>query len=219
MKNFHSSRLFTSSGTRISVYAVVLSLLITASSFHSRIVEAAEAVPETLVTQFHETLLSTMKAAQSLGLKGRYERLKPAISQTFHLKAMIQIASGASWRKASEMEQSQLVDAFSRLTIATYATQFDGYSGQDFVTTGSKPGPQETTLVETILSDPTGTDVELVYVARLIKGKWQIIDVLLDTGISELARKRSEYRQVLKTEGISGLINTINTKTASLLAP
>ena len=52
---------------------------------------------------------------------------------------------------------------------------------------------------------------------NMIQEKWQIIDVLLDTGISELARKRSEYSQVLRSEGVPGLLRTLNDKTASLL--
>ena len=129
---------------------------------------------------------------------------------------MIQIATGSHWRKASDAEKDQLSEAFARLTVATYAAQFDGYSGQRFDTVGPKPGPQKTTLVETMLVNPDGDDVALVYVTRLIQGKWQVIDVLLDTGISELARKRSEYRQVLTSEGVSGLLKLLNDKTAAL---
>lgn len=175
--------------------------------------------PDTLVTEFHDTLLSTMKEAQQLGIEGRFQRLKPSISKTFHLRAMIQAASAAYWRKSSEEEQNRLVEAFSRLTFATYAAQFDGYSGQKFVTVGTKPGPRKSILVETTLEDPNGKGVKLVYVARVIKGNWRIIDVLLDTGISELARKISEYRQVLKSGGIAGLIKTLEAKTSFLLSP
>ncbi|NQW01770.1 MAG: ABC transporter substrate-binding protein [Rhodospirillales bacterium] len=179
---------------------------------------AAADTPESLVIGFHDVLLSTMKEATALGVKGRYQRLEPAITHAFHLRAMIQIASGGHWRNATEAEKNQLTEVFSRLTIATYAAQFDGYSGQNFVLTGSKPGPQETTLVETKLVNPDGSDVALVYVTRLIKGQWRTIDVLLDTGISELARKRSEYRQILKSEGVAGLVKTLSGKTELLLA-
>ena len=58
----------------------------------------------------------------------------------------------------------------------------------------------------------------LRYVFREIKGQWRVIDVLLDTGFSELARKRSEYRSVLKTVGVAGLTLLLNAKTDSLLA-
>lgn len=181
-------------------------------------VNASELTPSTQVEQFHDVLLSVMKNADQLGISGRYKKLEPVLSKVFYLKGMIQIASGSFWKKTSDQEKIQLTSAFSRLTIATYATQFDGYSGQRFKTIGTKPGPQKTTLVETHIVNPDTSSVTLRYVFREIKGQWRIIDVLLDTGISELARKRSEYRSVLKSGGVAGLIALLNSKTDSLLA-
>ena len=179
---------------------------------------ASEPPPSTQVEQFHDVLLSVMKDADQLGILGRYKKLEPVLSQVFSLKSMIQIASGAFWKRTSDQEKTQLTSAFSRLTIATYATQFDGFSGQLFKTIGTKPGPQKTTLVETQIVNPDTSSVTLRYVFREIKGQWRVIDVLLDTGFSELARKRSEYRSVLKTVGVAGLTLLLNAKTDSLLA-
>ena len=181
-------------------------------------VNASETTPSTQVEQFHDVLLSVMKDADQLGISGRYKKLEPVLSQVFSLKAMIQIASGSFWKRTSDQEKIQLTSAFSRLTIATYATQFDGFSGQLFKTIGAKPGPQKTTLVETQIVNTDTSSVTLRYVFREIKGQWRVIDVLLDTGFSELARKRSEYRSVLKTGGVAGLIALLNAKTDSLLA-
>ncbi len=174
--------------------------------------------PIEVVEHFHDVLLTTMKEAEQLGVVGRFQKLESVLPESFHLAVMIQVASGSAWRTASETERAELVTAFTRLTIATYAAQFDGYSGQSFKVLGTKPGPQKTTLVQTQLVNPGGTDVDLVYVTRLIKGQWRIIDVLLDTGISELARKRSEYRLILKSGGVTGLIGALKDKTQALMA-
>lgn len=184
----------------------------------SPIAQAQEQTPEQVVEKFHVVLLSTMQEAEQLGVTGRYQKLETVLPNSFHLAVMIQVASGAAWRDASPAERQNLVTAFTDLTIATYAAQFDGYSGQSFELQGTKPGPQKTTLVETRLVNPNDSDVPLVYVTRLIKGQWRIIDVLLDTGISELARKRSEYRQILKSGGIAGLIRALQEKTQVLMA-
>ena len=181
-------------------------------------VNASGPPPSTQVEQFHDVLLSVMKDADQLGISGRYKKLEPVLSQVFSLKVMIQIASGSFWKRTSDQEKTQLTSAFSRLTIATYATQFDGFSGQLFKTIGAKPGPHKTTLVETQIVNTDTSSVTLRYVFREIKGQWRVIDVLLDTGFSELARKRSEYRSVLKTDGVAGLISLLNAKTDSLLA-
>ena len=173
--------------------------------------------PSAQVDEFHSVLLLVMKGSDQLGVLGRYRAIEPVLTKVFHLKAMMQIASGSFWKKLSDEDQIKLLNTFTRLTIATYAAQFDGYSGQVFKTIGTKPGPQDTTLVETQIVNADSSSVALTYVFRKIKGQYRILDVLLDTGISELARKRSEYRKALMTGGAEALLLMMNSKTSSLL--
>ncbi len=173
--------------------------------------------PARVVTAFHESLLGVMKDAKALGVKGRYEKLAPRIERSFHLALMAQIGAGSHWRKATKAQTDKLVAAFSRLSISTYASQFDGWSGQSFETQGQKPGPQKTVLVKTRIIGPGSDPVDLTYITREIKGRWRIIDVLLDTGISELAVRRSEYSRILRTGGIDGLVRALNAKADQLL--
>lgn len=205
---------------RFRFLAGVLSLfmIVQAAAPGAEGAEAATANPSQVVARFHDGLLDIMKNAQTLGVKGRYESLAPSIKQSFHLRLMVQVAASSYWRKASPEQIEKLVQAFTRLSISTYASQFDGFSGQSFETRGEKPGPQKTTLVETRIIDPGSDPVELIYVTRLFKGQWRIIDVLVDSGISQLAVRRSEYRQVLRTKGIDGLISTLNAKADQLLS-
>ena len=170
-----------------------------------------------LVERFHGTLLNTMKNAVNLGVKGRYEKLAPEIEQTFHLKLMVRVSCGSYWKDADDGLRDQLAVAFSQYSISTYASQFDSYSGQKFLMIGEKRGPQNTTLVSTRITNPGGDDVDLTYVTRQFKKKWRIVDVLLDTGISQLAVRRSEYRRILRSGGINSLIEALNTKARELV--
>ncbi|MBL6948508.1 MAG: ABC transporter substrate-binding protein [Rhodospirillales bacterium] len=181
------------------------------------VTQAADHSPSQIVTAFHDTLLVVMKEAKALGTKGRYKKLAPRIEESFHLPLMTQVSAGSYWRKATKEQSKKLVTAFSHLSISTYASQFDGYSGQSFATRSVKPGPQNTMLVKTQILDPDSKAVDITYVTRKIKSQWRIIDVLLDNGISELAVRRSEYRRILKTGGIEGLIATLNAKADQLL--
>lgn len=170
-----------------------------------------------VVERFHETLLGVMKEAKTLGVKGRYRRLEPAVDGAFDLALMIRIASGSFWRAMDEPARERLVAAFRRYSVATYAAQFNGHSGQTFETLGTKPGQQRTTLVETRLLDPGEKPVGLVYVLREGRAGWSIVDVLVDKAISELAVRRSEYQAVLTKEGAEGLIRTLAAKADELL--
>jgi phospholipid transport system substrate-binding protein len=201
----------------LTAMAVAMLLSLAAADLSPHAAEAAPATASELISGFHDSLLDVMKEAKTLGIKGRFDRLAPRIEQSFNLPLMIQVAASAYWQNASPEQAKKLIAAFSRLSISTYASNFDGFSGESFESRGEKPGPQNTTLVSTRIVKTTGSPVDIVYVTRQTKGEWRIVDVLVDNGISELAVRRSEYRAILKSGGVDGLIATLNAKADQLL--
>ena len=173
-------------------------------------------VPERMVANFHNSLVTIMRDTKNVGYKDRFKKLKPQIIKTFHLPIMLRIAVGDYWSKATLTQQNHLITIFNDISIATYTTRFSEYSGQTFQTRGSREGPRNTILVDTTLVNPGGANIPLTYVTQNINGEWGIIDVLLSTGISELAIRRSEYRRTLKLSGIRGLIDSLTAKIRDL---
>jgi phospholipid transport system substrate-binding protein len=102
------------------------------------------------------------------------------------------------------------------LSVATYAARFNGFSGESFETLGQRQGPRDMTLVDTRIVRTDGPPVPITYVMAERDGEWRIVDVLLDKSISELAVRRSEYNQVLRTSGTEGLTETLDEKAAEL---
>ncbi|MGB0683849.1 MAG: ABC transporter substrate-binding protein [Magnetovibrionaceae bacterium] len=179
----------------------------------------ADSVALGQVEQFHQVLLDIMQNAESLGTQGRFDRVAPAVRETFALERMVRIASGSAWRESDAETKAELVKAFHRMTAATYASQFKGHDGETFETTGTRPGPRGTTLIDTQLNVPESSrTVPLVYVT-LSKGKQgRIVDVLLDGDISQLAVRRSEYQRIVDQGGATALIAELNGMADKLLA-
>jgi phospholipid transport system substrate-binding protein len=199
---------------RPAIAAAVLIFISFTSPAHAEVDDAVA-----VVARLHATLLSVMEEADTLGVKGRDRHLAPEIERAFHLRLMARITSGAVWMKADTAQRDSLAAAFSRLSIATYASRFQGYSGQSFETIGGRPGPAATHLVDTRILRPGESPIPLTYVLKQVDGRWGIVDILLDTGISELAVRRSEYRSILKKDGLDGLIAVFNAKVDELLTP
>lgn len=174
--------------------------------------------PSEVVETFHQTLLDIMKSATELKLRGRYERLSPPIEGTFNLPVMIQIASGAKWKGASDDEKMKLVEAFTRVSVGTYAARFDGFSGEKFETLGEQDGPSGSRLVLTRIVRPNKEAVPLTYVTRKFSEDWRVVDVIVSGGISELAVRRSEYNTILNDGGPKELIARLNQKADQILA-
>ena len=172
---------------------------------------ADQPTPKSVVDTFHAALISSAKAGASWDFTTRTSNLRPVVTQTFNLPLMIRIAAGRAFSKASKADKTDLVTAFSEMTVRTYATQFKADVGQTFQTIGEKPGPQKTILVETTIT-AKGKNHKLTYVTRKnSKGQWMIMDVLLgDSAISQLSVRRSEYAQTLKTGGVPALITALN---------
>ena len=175
------------------------------------------AEPNLVVEKFHASLLSVMKIASNSAIMERYKALEPAIENAFNLPFMTRITVGSRWRKAGKNEKIDLIHAFKRMSVGTYASRFDGYSGQSFRTLKVRAGPKDTRLVDTLLKNPSGSDVRLTYVTRKFGEDWKIIDVLLDRGISEMAVRVSEFRAILRSNGLVGLTRALNKKTSKLL--
>lgn len=170
----------------------------------------------TLISHLNDTLLATMKSAKELGYKGRYDKLEPVIESTYDLAFMTQYAAGRHWRQLTAKQRKELVNAFSRLTIATYASRFNGYSGESFRILSEKTPRKGNRLVESELIKNDGEAIKLNYLLRQTKQGWRVIDVFLKGTISELATKRSEYSSTLANQGFDGLMTIFERKIAGL---
>ncbi len=75
--------------------------------------------PEQVVQEFQTVLIDTMKQGQTLGYQGRYDKLSPAVTRSHDLSKIARIVVGKEWETLSEKQQTELVDVFIRLSIAS----------------------------------------------------------------------------------------------------
>jgi phospholipid transport system substrate-binding protein len=164
------------------------------------------------------TLIQTMQQAQQLGVKGRYDRLAPVLSKTYDIPSMSRTAVGQSWGVLDPAQQSGIIDAFTRMMIANYASQFDGFSGERFEILQTIDRAPTDKLVKTRLVQANGKAVALDYLMRNSSGEWKVVDVYLDGTISELASRRAEFSAILKSGGPNALIDSLRRQGDKLLA-
>ncbi len=168
------------------------------------------------IDSFHHALLDTMKQGKSLGVQGRFRKMESAVRNTFDLSAMMRVATNAYWSKMSPADQTGLVTAFGRFSAATYAHNFDDFSGQKFVITGVDTRLPDK-LVRTQLVLPSAAPINLVYRMRQNDGRWRIIDVFYNGTVSQLTAQQSDFAAALKAGGAPALIKKLNDQTDRLL--
>lgn len=178
------------------------------------IVPAWAQTPAAPVEGFHAALIEIMRNAARLGVRGRFDRLAPVMTQVFDLPAMTRIAIGPAWTGFTATDQAALTEAFSRWSIATYAARFDGFAGESFATQGVQATANGDQLVRTVLNRAAGQDpVVLSYLLR----NSRVVDVYLTGTISELASRRSEFAGLIREGGAARLLGELQRRNAALL--
>jgi phospholipid transport system substrate-binding protein len=177
--------------------------------------QQAFADAKSTIDGFDSVLLDVMKNADKLGYKGRYDKLAPVITKTYDLPLMARISVGPEWSTLTPDQQAKITESFKSLSIATFASRFDGYGGESFQITGESPANADD-IVDTKMLRPNDDAVDLNYRLRKTGDDWRIIDVYLSGTISQLANYRSEFSTTLRTKGADGLIQLINDKVAAL---
>jgi len=166
------------------------------------------------VQGFYDALQASMKAGGTA--KSRYEKLKPAIEKAFDLPAMTAAAVGPAWATASDADKKTLVDAFSRMTIANYAKNFDSYSGEKFTVEPASIARGSDHYVKSSLKTSSET-IAFNYRLHQVGSDWKVTDVLLAGNISQMAQKRSDFAATLASGGVGALTKRLNALSDQML--
>jgi phospholipid transport system substrate-binding protein len=166
------------------------------------------------IDRLYDALLGVMREADALGFEGRVERLGPVVRDVYDLPFMSAKVLGLEWKRLSEAERQRWLEAFSRLTVSTYADRFEAYSGERFEVLSSEAAAGDTVLVRTRIVPSGEEPVSVDYRLHERDGAWRIVDVYLNGTVSELALRRSEYSSVVKRDGFDALVRSIEQKGA-----
>jgi phospholipid transport system substrate-binding protein len=172
---------------------------------------AASAGGSSTVQGLYDALLVTMKNGRTLGESGRFTQLAPVIRNSFDVASMARLSVGPFWTGLSEAQRQEVTESYGRYISAIYADRFDSYHGQRLEVTGEQPAAFGLLVTSRIIKS-NGEPVEVDYVMRRNGESWLISDIYLDSTISEVATRRSEFAAILKSQGVDGLIAALNRK-------
>jgi phospholipid transport system substrate-binding protein len=164
-----------------------------------------------VVEKLHATLLAVMKEGDQIGYPGRYDQLAPVIKASFDMPFISKTVLGKYWETFNNGQRSRFVEAFTQMSIATYAANFDRYSGERFKMVSEKELSGGRILVQSQLIKSDGGQVQLDYLLHRTGSQWRIVNIIAE-GVSDLALKRADYSAFLKNKGFEALIKKLNEK-------
>jgi phospholipid transport system substrate-binding protein len=197
---------------KAATLAAVLGLAMVSYPAH-----AAPASGGDTVQSLYDALLSTMKNGRTLGQSGRFKQLEPVIRRTFDIPSMARLSVGSSWATLTEAQRQQVTESLGRYISAIYADRFDSYAGQRLQVTGEQLAAAGV-MVRSQIVKTNGELVTVNYMMHRNGNSWLISDIYLDGAISEVATRHSEFAAILKSQGIDGLIASLNRKADILTA-
>jgi phospholipid transport system substrate-binding protein len=178
---------------------------------------AQELGPEELVKKLTSDVMATIKTDKDLAAGDKQKALQLAeekILPHIDFQEATRLAVGRAWRDATPEQRKKLVDEFRSMLVRTYSNALEGYQGQEMkvLPSRNKAGDNEAT-VRNQFTRAGGKPVPIDYQMRKTDSGWKIYDITVE-GISLVLTYRSEFDQVVKQEGIDGLIKRLSQKNA-----
>ncbi|RAU20393.1 organic solvent ABC transporter [Paramagnetospirillum kuznetsovii] len=165
---------------------------------------------------FNARVLEVMKAGPKLGFKGRLDKFRAIVSDSYDITAITKAMLGPSAVKQLGDDMVKVSESYTTFSAATYAAQFGDWDGERFEVGESRPSTGGSLIVQSWIIPKTGDPTQIDYVMRQGQGRWRIIDVLFDGTVSQVAVRRSEFGSIYRAKGLTGLLETIEKQTAAL---
>ncbi len=168
------------------------------------------------VDELQSGMLGILKKTSGQPFQARVDALCPMLEAKMDVKLQSAMAIGRSvWDSWDDGQRTAYVGKFKQYLCAIYASRFKNFTGQTMVVTGERAGPSGAVIVNSEVRIPNEASIPIDYVMRKTGETWKVSDLYLGGRISEIALRRSEFANVLRTQGFDGLIKAIESKTAA----
>ncbi len=168
------------------------------------------------IEALNQALLAAMKQGKGSPFVQRYNALVPAVDRAFDLTAVLQASIGPRFGSLPADQQAKLLDTFRKFTVASYAANFDSFSGEKLTVLPDQRSVGADLVVPTEIVPAQGEPTRIDYVMRRGAQGWRAVDVLLNGSISQNAVKRSDFRSLVTTTSAQPLIDSLQRKVAEL---
>ena len=130
------------------------------------------------------------------------------VKNSYDLEKMGKIIIGVDWKQIDTKTQKEFVNVFKRFISVNYFRRFNKINELDFEHQTVKVIGEKFKLARVILT-ADNEKLKIDYLLGFKNEKWKIFDVLLDGSISEVATKKSDFKKIIKEEGVSGLVKNL----------
>ena len=133
----------------------------------------------------------------------------------FEIPLIARIALGKHWRRTSQSDRVTYTAVFGEFLLLTYGSKLAAFERDKFEVVGAVPRGRRDIVVQTRISQPSGSPIKAGWRVRLFKGEPRIIDIVIE-GVSMALNQRQEFASVLTRNGLGGLMEMLRARTQRL---
>ena len=134
--------------------------------------------------------------------------VKGIVRERFDFRSMSQSVLATNWKKASPAERERFVEYFSQNLMGTYLEKIQSNSKPYHIRyKGEKVKGKRAVVNTTVVS--SGKDIPVIYkLKKEPDSRWYTYDVVIE-GQSLVSNYRGVYKAMVKQEGMTGLLDTL----------
>jgi phospholipid transport system substrate-binding protein len=178
----------------------------------------SDSAPTRVIGQLQRGLIEIdRRIGQSGEIAERDAAFAPLIESSHDLPYMAKRTIRRHWNGLDDVQRARFIEAFSGLSIATYASRFNGMGDVVFRINAERAMSGGRMEVKTELVEANGARTSLDYVLHETTDGWRIVNIVAE-GVSDLALKRSQYQQILNRQSFDAVVQHMDAQRAVITA-
>ena len=162
-----------------------------------------------------DLLHNTLKKIVSSKIDNK--KVQSVISNTYNVERMLALIIGEVWNKSIYKDQMVLTKVFEEYIAKNYILRFKNIKSLEFEKLEIMKAGKNYQMAKTKLIINSKDIVPLNYLLDQTNNSWKIFDVLIDGSISEIATKKSEFKNFINQGDLTPLLEALRKKNSTLL--
>lgn len=152
--------------------------------------------------------MNTNEAIYSEDPDKLHDMVLERVAPHFNFYRMTQLAMARYWSQANPEQRRQISDDMLQLMVRTYANSMFKFRNHPLTLEDEKVMNERSAVVRMSVNTDSGQKVTVMLRMEKRKGRWQVIDVVID-GVSMVITYRGIFAEEISKGGIDGLIESI----------
>ncbi len=181
---------------------------------------AANAEPTSDARQTIDATVAAVLAVlgdDALSYDEKRGKIEAVALERFDFETMSKLVLKRDWRKFSDAQKAEFVEAFRTYLATSYGSRITRYNQEAIEMAGERLEQRGDVTVLTRIKGGSADGVEIDYRVRNREERWRIIDVVIE-GISLVSNFRSQFADVLQQGGATELLSRLQQKNAEAAA-